>query len=108
MEFGNEIVERVWEKARIVPERDPSEWRKDECGAWIRRSSYGGNGSEFAWKIENVSPTGSDDLDNLRPFHRDNSLDRRTGEHYCRVKADCDFPLPAAATIDSPRNQTVV
>jgi hypothetical protein len=106
MEFSDEIVQSVWEKARVVSDQDPAEWRKDECGAWIRHDSYGSHTSEFAWKIENISPGGSDDLDNLRPFHRDNSLDRSTGEHYCRVKADLEH-LPATASIDSPRNKTV-
>ena len=35
MEFNNETVQGVWEKARATNDTDPNEWRKDECGAWI-------------------------------------------------------------------------
>ena len=58
MVYSKEIADQVWENARAMPDKDPTEWRKDECGAWIKREHYGNNTSEFGWKIERVSPGG--------------------------------------------------
>ena len=106
MKFSDEIVQRVWEKARGMPDRDPIEWRKDECGAWINRGQYGNTISGFGWKIENTSPGGPDDLNHLRAFHCDNSFDRGTGQPHRRVTADRE-DMPPTSRIDSPRNKTV-
>lgn len=106
MDFNDDIVQRVWEKARATPDRDPAEWRKDECGAWIRHGHYGSRDSGFGWKIEHVSPDSSDALDHLRPFHRDNSFDRGLGAAHCRVTADREGVAPTAH-IDSPRNKKI-
>ncbi len=105
MEFSDDMVQRVWDKARGMPDRDQAEWRKDECGAWINRGQYGHTNAEFGWKIENTSPGGPDDLDHLRPFHCDNAFDRGTGQPHCRVTADREG-APPTAHIDSPRNKT--
>ena len=105
MEFSDVTVQRVWEKARAMPDRDPAIWRKDECGAWIRHDLYGARGSEFGWKIVNVFPGGGHpDVDNLRPFHRDNFFDRGDGQAHCRVTADREG-VPPTASLDSPRNK---
>jgi hypothetical protein len=106
MGFSDDIVQSVWEKARAIPDRDPAEWRQDECGAWIRRDHYGSPDSGFGWKIEHISPDSSDDLDHLRPFHRDNAFSRGVGKAHCRVTADREGVAPTAH-IDSPRNKTV-
>lgn len=107
MEFSDDIVQRVWERGRAIGERDPTEWRQDECGAWIRRGHYGSPSSEFGWKIDNVTPGGpADNPDHLRPFHRDNTFDRGAGRTHCRVTADRDG-VPPTAAIDSPRNKTL-
>lgn len=106
MEFSDDIVRRVWEKARAMPDRDRNEWRKDECGAWINHGHYGNTISGFGWKIENTSPGSPDDLNHLRAFHCDNSFDRGTGQAHCHVTADRKDMTPTAH-IDSPRNKTV-
>jgi hypothetical protein len=104
MAFNDETIDRVWQKARSMTEPTSELWRRDECGAWIRRDHYGSEHSEFAWKIENVSPGGPDVLENLRPFHRANGFDRATGHARCRVTAD-QTGVPVMEHIQEPRNR---
>ena len=105
MEFSDELVQRVWGRARGVPDRDADEWRKDECGAWIKRGQYGHLNAEFGWKIENTLPGNPDDHEHLRAFHCGNAFDRGTGQAHCRVTADREGLSPTAH-IDAPRNKT--
>jgi len=41
----------AWSLADAVAKNDPEEWRKDEFGAWIRRSDHRRRDSEFGWEI---------------------------------------------------------
>ena len=107
MEFTNETVQSAWEKARATNDKDPTEWRKDECGAWINRSHYGNQVSEFGWKLENLRPGEDPKLENLRPFQHANSFDKATGQPHCRVTADREG-LASTASIDTPRNKSAV
>ena len=66
MVFSKEMVQKVWEKGRVDSNQDPSVWRKDECGAWIRHGHYGNQDSEFGWEIDHITAVGPDDLSNLR------------------------------------------
>ena len=104
MEFDDETVQSVWEKGRATNDKDSTEWRKDECGAWIRRDQYGNQVSEFGWKIENVASGTPQTIENLRPFQHENSFDRATGQQHCRITADREGMLPTAS-IDRPRNK---
>ena len=78
MEFDNETVQGVWEKARATNDQDPDEWRKDECGAWIKFDQYVHNASEYGCKIEIVKSVDQQELDNLRPFQHENSFVQAT------------------------------
>ena len=40
MAFSEELIQQVWETARGMTELSPELWRRDECGAWIRREHY--------------------------------------------------------------------
>jgi hypothetical protein len=105
MEFDNETVQGVWEKGRATNDNDSTEWRKDECGAWINRDQYGNHASEFGWKIENVAPGKSPAIENLRPYQLGNSFDKATGQAHCKVTADREG-LPPSASINKPRNKS--
>ena len=62
-------VNEVWEKGIIVPGNNPAIYRKDVCGAFIRRDSYGKQ-TQYGWEIDHIVPVskgGSDRLHNLRP-----------------------------------------
>ncbi len=88
MTLREEIVQQVWEHARVAAGQDPVLWRLDECGAWINRHHYGRKDSEFGWKIENTSAGGADTMENLRAFNVGNGFDRSQGRAHCRVVAD--------------------
>lgn len=105
MFYSTEIVERIWEKGRAVPEQDPATWRKDECGAWMRREHYAREDSEYGWKIVNVSPGGPDIPENLRPFHFQNSFDLGANRAKCRITADQRGIDPHEHLHEAPRNR---
>jgi hypothetical protein len=90
MELSQQLVQQVWDNARAVLGNDPNTWRKDECGAWMKRNHYQNHDSEFGWKIENVSPGGPDEPSNLRAIHWQNEFDRASGHAHCRITADPD------------------
>lgn len=104
MVFDEDLIQRVWQKGRATPERDQDEWRKDQCGAWMRREQYGGETAEFGWKIENVSIGGGDELANLKPFHWRNAFDRNTHQPRCHVTADREHVSPTAV-LGKPANR---
>jgi hypothetical protein len=81
------LIEAVWAQGRVLPEADPTQWRQDACGAWIRREHFGREDSEFGWKIERIA-AGAQRAENLRPFHWRNSFDIAEGAPHCHVRAD--------------------
>ena len=107
MAFSKEMVQQVWEQGRGTQDQDPTLWRKDECGAWMRREHYDSAHSEYGWKIENVSPGGPETLENLRPFHRENSFDRGAQHPRCQVTADQKKVDTREHIVDRPRNAAV-
>lgn len=75
------LINRIWEKGRIVEGLDPSMFRKDACGALIMRDKFGKK-NPFGWEIDHIYPKslgGGEDLINLRPLHylnnRNKSID---------------------------------
>jgi len=91
MSFSEEIIQKVWEKATIVPNYDPNVWRKDHCGAWINRSSHNGkreNPVDYEWEIDHINPNGGDDVSNLRPLQWKNNLAKGEGRLTCAVTSD--------------------
>jgi hypothetical protein len=104
MTISEKTVQAVWDKGRGDKRRDPAIWRKDECGAWIRREHLDHRTSEYGWKIEVTVAGGKADIGDLRPFHRDNGFDVNTGERRCKVTSDRDDIRPTAE-IDTPHNR---
>lgn len=104
MVLSEELVQQVWEKARGFSDRDSTEWRQDECGAWLRRDAYENEQSEFGWTVVNTSPGDPDTLENLRPLHCKNSFDRANEKAHCHVSADREG-LQAGGVIGQPGNK---
>ncbi|MFH0991478.1 MAG: hypothetical protein V1799_15835 [bacterium] len=86
--YNNTVIQKVWEKALIDPDNDSTVWRKDKCGAWIRRSLYGDRESLYGWVIEHIELNGTDHPSNLQPLQWKNALDASQGILQCRITAD--------------------
>ncbi len=90
MDFPEELVWQVWSKAFPITAFDAPIWRKDECGAWIKRTDYGNKNSQYGWEIDRIIPEsdgGSDDISNLRPLQWENILRREDGSLECPITA---------------------
>jgi hypothetical protein len=63
-------IAAVWQRGRVVPGYNPNEYRKDSCGAWMKRSEYGQT-TNYGWEIDHIRPVaagGTDDMANLQPL----------------------------------------
>lgn len=70
------IIFQVWNRATQISGYDPSIWRQDFAGAWIRFDSYG-NKSKYGWCVGRFRPLsagGTDNIDNLIVLHWQNNL----------------------------------
>lgn len=63
-------IETIWSRATVVPNYNPSVWRKDFAGAWIRRDMYGMR-SAFGWTACRKNPRigSAVNIDNLMAAH---------------------------------------
>ena len=104
MELSESIMQQVWDKGRAASEQDRDTWRRDQCGAWMRREHYGRTDSEFGWKIANISAGGPDSLANLQPFNCANAYDRANHRPHCQLVADLSG-VPAPEVVLEPRNR---
>ena len=87
MNYDENTIEEVWKKGKISPDNSPGVFRKDECGAWIKRAEYGNRQSQYGWEIDHISPDGSDNLSNLRPLQWENNVDKSDGRLKCNITA---------------------
>jgi hypothetical protein len=81
--FSDADIQMVWEKGQIVLGSDSKNYRKDACGALIKRSEYGNVNSNLGWEIDHIKPlaaNGTDDPSNLQPLQWDNN--RYKGDNF--------------------------
>ena len=81
----------VWNKASVIPNQNPQEYRKDACGALISWNLYGNTNSKYGWEIDHITPVakgGGDELSNLQPLQWENNRhksDSLPGYWSCKI-----------------------
>ncbi len=90
--FSDSEIQAVWEKGSIIPGEDSRVYRKDRCGARMKRTEYGNTSSRLGWEIDHFKPVsagGTDDLYNLQPLQWENN--RYKGDNYpnwtCKINS---------------------
>ena len=91
MEKQNEdVIQAVWEKGEAVAGYKSSQYRKDQCRAWMIRSKHGDRDSDYGWEIDHIKPEsdgGTDNLSNLRPLQWYNNTTKSDDRLTCPIKA---------------------
>jgi hypothetical protein len=91
LKYSDDEIEEVWEKGDMVVNYNPKIFRKDGCGAWIKKSDYGKRDSAYGWEIDHKDPYGPDDISNYRPLHwKNNVATSDSGKLTCPVQANGD------------------
>lgn len=75
---NEDIIQKVWEKGLVMDGMDKNLFRKDHCGAIIRRDMYliCNEPLSMGWEIDRIKPLGhggTDDLNNLQPLQWENN-----------------------------------
>ena len=82
-----EFLDSVWEKGRKVKGHSPNTWRKDQCGAWIKKSDHGDRDSQFGWEVDRITAGGAYSLTNCRPLQWENNVSKGNGRLKCSITA---------------------
>ena len=91
MSFSEHMIQQVWNKGTAVRSIDASTWRKDNCGAWMRRTDHGDRRSQYGWEIDHIVPLsrgGTNHISNLRPLQWTNNAHKQSGSLGCAVTAN--------------------
>lgn len=78
--YSDGDLDRIWNNAtKDSNTNDVKGFRKDACGAWIKRSDYGSRSTRtnYGWEVDHIKPKslgGTDDISNLRPLHWMNNV----------------------------------
>ena len=72
----------AWVKGVAVQGYNPSIYRQDDYGTWMKWSEYGDREAVYGWEIDHIKPVadgGRDNLSNLRPLHWQNNASKQDG-----------------------------
>lgn len=90
IQYTNQEILLVWNKGKIVPGYNASQYRKDACGAWMALSHYGNRNSNYGWEIDHIIPlskNGAHHINNVQPLHWKNNASKSDGPLVCAVWA---------------------
>lgn len=84
-QYTKETIQQVWEKGHVIEGLDKDLFRKDHCGAIIKRDLYmkSTGDSSMGWAIDRIKPqehSGSSLLCNLQPLQWNNKKSK--ADHY--------------------------
>lgn len=91
--FAASVIDEVWSRAEVVVGYDENEFRKDICGALIKKDLFGQKNSKLAmaWEIAHIKPIeigGEDSIYNLLALQWENNLHKKDNYPFwtCKVK----------------------
>lgn len=85
MNWTEQDIQAIWQKAQTVDRTNPDKWRKDIWGAWISRQQFGNHDSKFGWEIDGQSANGGENGENgsthsdLQPLQWKNAAALKNG-----------------------------
>ncbi len=85
MILTEKVVQQVWEKGIVVKNNSPVFWRKDRCGAWMKRSEYGNRASSYGWEIDYITVDQMPGVDNFQPLQWKNQVNKADNSIVCQV-----------------------
>jgi len=77
LDLTEDIIQKVWEKGIAIPEHDVNIYRRDVYNSWMLRHAYRNRTSGYGWEIDRIDPNGGDDINNLRPLHWKNLVNKK-------------------------------
>lgn len=99
MNYTEEQLDAIWAKTKKSKneENERRGYRKDMCGAWIKRDQYGKKG-KYGWEVDHIYPKSFaeenlindelyNDITNLQPLHHRNQGPAGKGEEYPSFRA---------------------
>ena len=93
MSYSEKELDTIWKKASSSSEENEKiGFRKDICGAWIKRDKFGEEG-EYGWEVDHIYPKSKaeedgvseelyNNLKNLQPLHHKNNGQEGKGDDY--------------------------
>ncbi|MGZ3885524.1 MAG: HNH endonuclease [Bacteroidia bacterium] len=79
------LIRKVWERASVIPGKDPQLFRKDKCGAIMQRDLLNNNQFPLSlgWEIDHIRPLnkgGSNEEQNLQALQWENNRHKNSNE----------------------------
>lgn len=94
--FTEERIQEVWEKGSEVDGYDSTIYRKDACGAWMKRDKYGDRDSSLGWEIDHIYPESRLMEENVERDQIDNIVNLRPLNWQNNASKDNDYPAYTA------------